>query len=87
MEFMYKIESLTLDLFQKASIFGPNILSYINNNQYNSLYLINTFQSLINNICDESNEILEEIDIEFDGKSESTINRNGGVSGLKMALK
>ena len=65
MVFMYKVESLTLDLFKKASIFGPNILLYINNNQYNNCYLINAFQSLINNICIELDESLEEINIEF----------------------
>jgi hypothetical protein len=48
LEFMYKIESLVLLLFEKHTEFGPNILQYIHNSLLCNLPLLENFNTLIN---------------------------------------
>jgi len=48
LEFMYKIESLVLLLFEKHMEFGPNILQYIHNSLLCNLPLLENFNTLIN---------------------------------------
>jgi len=47
LEFMYKVESLVLLLFEKHKEFGPNILQYIYNSLLWNLPLIENFNTLI----------------------------------------
>ncbi|RHZ88112.1 hypothetical protein Glove_26g52 [Diversispora epigaea] len=54
LEFMYKMESLILLLFEKHEEFGPNILQYIHNSLLCNLSLIESFNTLI----DTSSQIL-----------------------------
>ena len=61
LEFMYKIESLVLLLFEKHVEFGPNILHYIHNSLLCNLPLLENFNTLINisiqmlSICESTN--------------------------------
>ena len=48
LEFMYKVESLVLLLFEKHVVFGPNILQYINNSLLCNSLLLKNFNTLIN---------------------------------------
>ena len=48
LEFMYKIESLVLLLFEKHMELGPNILQYIHNSLLCNLLLLKDFNTLIN---------------------------------------
>ena len=45
LEFMYKIESLVLLLFEKHKEFGPNILQYIHNSLLCNLPLLESFNT------------------------------------------
>jgi len=47
LEFMYKIESLILLLFEKYEEFEPNILQYINNSLLDNLPLLQSFNILL----------------------------------------
>jgi len=48
LEFMYKMESLVLLLFEKHKEFGPNILQYIHNSLLCNLPLLESFNTLFN---------------------------------------
>jgi hypothetical protein len=48
LEFMYKMESLVLLLFEKHKEFGPNILQYIHNSLLCNLPLLESFNMLFN---------------------------------------
>ncbi|RHZ78419.1 hypothetical protein Glove_165g67 [Diversispora epigaea] len=48
LDFMYKMESLILLLFEKHEEFGPNILQYIHNNLLNNIPMFEFFNTLIN---------------------------------------
>ena len=47
LEFMYKMESLILLLFEKHKEFGPNILQYIHNSLLGNLPLLQSFNELL----------------------------------------
>ncbi|PKC03624.1 hypothetical protein RhiirA5_380023 [Rhizophagus irregularis] len=48
LEFMYKMESLVLLLFEKHKEFGPNILQYIHNSLLCNISLLEAFNTLLN---------------------------------------
>ncbi|RHZ80857.1 hypothetical protein Glove_131g21 [Diversispora epigaea] len=48
LNFMYRMESIVLLLFEKYEEFGPNILQYIHNSLLCNLFLLNSFYILFN---------------------------------------
>ncbi|PKK58517.1 hypothetical protein RhiirC2_720463 [Rhizophagus irregularis] len=70
LEFMYKMESLILLLFEKYEEFGPNILQYIHNSLSCNLPLFQSFNSLLDfasqqllthKIKDENQELKDDV--------------------------
>jgi hypothetical protein len=62
-QFMYHLESLVIELFEKHNELGPNILRYIKNNLLSNSYLIQKFITILkttnNNDIELNNEEIE----------------------------
>ena len=67
LEFMYKMESVILLLFEKHEEFGPNIFQYIHNSLLYNLPLIESFNNLFN-IASKLLSTCEPIELKDDAK-------------------
>ncbi|PKK58112.1 hypothetical protein RhiirC2_857935 [Rhizophagus irregularis] len=61
LQFMYKMESLILQLFEKHKEFGPNILQYIHNSLLCNIPLLESFNILLNTSTCQKLELKDDV--------------------------
>ncbi|CAB4436723.1 unnamed protein product [Rhizophagus irregularis] len=64
-QFMYRLESLVIELFEKHNELGPNILRYVENSLLTNLHLNQTFIQILKSSNGENNSELENEDCKF----------------------
>ncbi|PKC54527.1 hypothetical protein RhiirA1_477164 [Rhizophagus irregularis] len=64
-QFMYRLESLVIELFEKHNELGSNILRYVENSFLTNLHLNQTFIQILKSSNGENNSELENEDCKF----------------------
>ncbi|PKB96458.1 hypothetical protein RhiirA5_385327 [Rhizophagus irregularis] len=64
-QFMYRLESLVIELFEKHNELGSNILRYVENSLLTNLHLNQTFIQILKSSNGENNSELENEDCKF----------------------
>src|SRR5437868_1391078 len=64
-QFMYHLESLVIELFEKHNELGPNILHYVKNSLLNNLHLNWMFIEVLKSSNRETNVELENEELKF----------------------
>ncbi|PKK65474.1 hypothetical protein RhiirC2_786097 [Rhizophagus irregularis] len=64
-QFMYRLESLVIELFEKYNELGPNILRYVKNSLLTNLHLNQTFIQILKSSNGENNSELKNEDCKF----------------------